>query len=187
MDAVVRTGGKQYRVHEGSVLNVATMDAEPGSRVELRDVLLVTDGPNVTVGAPNVPDAVVVAEVVEHGKGKKVISFKFKAKTRYRRKRGHRQGYTTLSVSEIRIGGATTTAAPRRRTRAAPAPAEEEPAAEAPTAEVSETPTAEAPKPAPRRRTRAAPKPKTDAPATEGDAPAPRPRRRRSTTEGESS
>jgi large subunit ribosomal protein L21 len=181
LDAVVRTGGKQYRVHEGSVLNVATIDAEPGSQIELSDILLVTDGPNITIGDPNVEGAIVVADVVEHGKGKKVVNFKYKAKVRYRRKRGHRQPFTTLSVREIRIGGvsSSTTAAPRRRTRAAPAvdePAAEAP--EAPVAEVTETPSAEAP----RRRSRASPK--TDAPATEtpGDAPAPRPRRRRTTS-----
>ena len=106
MDAVVRTGGKQYRVHEGSVLDVATMDVEPGSQVELRDVLMVLDGGKVTVGSPNVADAVVVADVVEHGRGKKVVSFKYKAKTRYRRKKGHRQGYTKLEVTQIRIGDA---------------------------------------------------------------------------------
>ncbi len=120
MDAVVRTGGKQYRVHEGSVLNVATIDAEPGSRVELRDVLLVTDGPDVTVGNPTVDGAIVVAEVVEHGKGKKVINFKYKAKVRYRRKRGHRQAYTTLAVREIRVGGKSATAPSRRRTSRCP-------------------------------------------------------------------
>jgi large subunit ribosomal protein L21 len=179
LDAVVRAGGKQYRVHAGSVLNVATMDAEPGSRIELRDVLLVSDGPNVTIGSPNVPNAVVVAEVVEHGKGKKVINFKYKAKVRYRRKRGHRQGYTTLSVSEIRLDGASS-AAPARRT--APVAAEDVPT-EAPVAEVTETPTAEAA--APRGETHAAAP--NDNPATKGETPAPRPRRRRTTTEGESS
>jgi large subunit ribosomal protein L21 len=184
LDAVVRIGGKQYRMHEGTVLNVATIDAEPGSKVELNDVLLVSDNGNVTVGEPTVDGAVVVAEVVEHGKAKKVTNFKYKAKVRYRRKRGHRQPYTTLSVQEIRIGGASSAGtATRRRTRTAPAA--EEPAAEAPevpTAEAPATPVAEeAPKPAPRRRTRAAPK-TDDAPATEGDAPAPRPRRRRSTS-----
>ncbi len=192
MDAVVRTGGKQYRVHEGSVLNVATLDVEPGSQVELSDVLLVSDNGSVTVGEPTVDGAVVVADVVEHGKAKKVISFKYKAKVRYRRKRGHRQPFTTLEVREIRIGGASrATATPRRRTRAAPATEEPVPEViEEPTAEASEAPTAEAPAsegPAktPRRRTRAAPK--TDAPATEGETPAPRPRRRRtSTSENES-
>ena len=105
IDAVIRTGGKQYRVHEGSVLNVATMDAEPGSRVELRDVLLVTHEGAATVGTPTIDGAVVVAEVVEHGRGPKVINCKYKAKVRYRRKRGHRQGYTTLSVREITANG----------------------------------------------------------------------------------
>ena len=188
MDAVVRIGGKQYRMHEGTVLNVATIDAEPGSQVELNDVLLVSDNGTVTVGAPNVEGAIVVADVLEHGKGKKVVNFKYKAKVRYRRKRGHRQPFTTLSVREIRIGGvsSSTTAAPRRRTRAAPAA--DEPAAEAPDAPVAEvtgTPTAEAPAAAPRRRTRAAPKTGAAAPetpATEGDTPAPRPRRRRATS-----
>jgi len=186
LDAVVRIGGKQYRMHEGTVLNVATIDAEPGSQIELNDVLLVSDNGTVTVGAPNVEGAIVVADVVEHGKGKKVVNFKYKAKVRYRRKRGHRQPFTTLSVREIRIGGvsSSTTAAPRRRTR----PAADEPAAEASetlVAEVTEAPTAEAPAATPRRRTRAAPKtdaPATDTPATESDAPAPRPRRRRTTS-----
>ena len=185
MDAVVRIGGKQYRMHEGTVLNVATIDAAPGSQVELNDVLLISDNGNVTVGEPNVEGAVVVAEVVEHGKGEKVVNFKYKAKVRYRRKRGHRQPYTKLSISEIRIGGASgTVAAPRRRTRATPA--EDELAAEAPdatTAEVTETPAAEAPAPTRRRRAPAAPA--EDAPATEGETPAPR-RRRRTTSESES-
>jgi large subunit ribosomal protein L21 len=194
LDAVVRTGGKQYRVHAGSVLNVATMDAEPGSKVELRDVLLVSDGPNVTIGSPTVDDAVVVAEVIEHGKGKKVVNFKYKAKVRYRRKIGHRQGYTMLSVSEIRHGASVTTA-PVRRTSVAEPDDEtpvETPVAEALTAEAPEAPASEAPKPAPRRRTRAAPK-ADETPVSEGETPlaeekpAPRPRRRRTTTEGESS
>lgn len=110
IDAVVLAGGKQYRVHEGSVLNVASLDAEAGSRVELRDVLLVNHEGNVTVGTPTVDGAVVVAEVVEHGRGKKVVSFKYKAKVRYRRKRGHRQGYTQLSIREITANGVTVTA-----------------------------------------------------------------------------
>jgi large subunit ribosomal protein L21 len=166
LDAVVRTGGKQYRVHEGSVLDVATMDVEPGSEVELREVLLVSDGGTITIGSPHVADAVVVADVVEHGRGKKVISFKYKAKTRYRRKKGHRQGYTKLEVTQIRIGDAT--APPRRRAAAvkeeAPSESEAPPAAEA-----------EAKAPAPRRRTRAT---ATDAPSAAPKAPA---RRRRST------
>jgi large subunit ribosomal protein L21 len=137
------------------------MDATPGDRVELRDVLLLADGDKVTVGAPLVADAVVVAEVVEHGKGPKVVNFKFKAKVRYRRKRGHRQGYTKLAVREIRLGGASSEAAataPRRRGRAQAA-AEPETADIVQPEEVAssgEAAAVEATPPAPRRRRRAA-------------------------------
>jgi large subunit ribosomal protein L21 len=180
IDAVIRTGGKQYRVHEGSVLRVATMAAEPGSRVELRDVLLVSNDGNVTVGTPVVDGAVVVAEVVEHGRGKKVVNFKYKAKVRYRRKQGHRQGFTTLSVREITANGVTVTA-PERPERPEPEPAapamdmSARPAgfagrveAEAP----AEEPLAQAPAEEPVAGTEA------EAPAAE-EAPAPRTRRRR--------
>jgi large subunit ribosomal protein L21 len=124
-------------VHEGAIFDVATMAAEPGSRVELRDVLLVTNGDKVTVGSPLVPDALVVAEVIEHGKGRKVINFKYKAKVRYRRKRGHRQGFTRLAVQEIHLGKEVAKAPERNRSRAEAAPVEDEPepiAAEAPEA-----------------------------------------------------
>ncbi len=167
INAVIRTGGKQYRVHPGTVLEVATMDAEPGSRVELRDVLLVSDGDNVTVGSPNVAQALVVAEVIEHGKGKKVVNFKFKAKTRYRRKRGHRQGFTRLSIQEISLGDKTETAPVTRRAAGAPttgfagrnepdlAPAA--PLTEAPVAEAEDvTEAAPAEQAAPRTRRRRA-------------------------------
>jgi large subunit ribosomal protein L21 len=139
-------------VHEGSVLNVATLDAEPGSQVELRDVLLMADGNNVTLGDPLIADAVVIAEVIQHGKGRKVVNFKYKAKVRYRRKRGHRQAFTRLSVKSISIGApaaAATTSTRRRRAEPAAATAEA-PVAEAP---AEEAPQAEAA--APRRRRRA--------------------------------
>ncbi len=152
-------------MHPGTVLEVATMDAEPGSRVELRDVLLVSDGDSVTVGSPNVAEALVVAEVIEHGKGKKVVNFKFKAKTRYRRKRGHRQGFTRISIQEISLAGKTETAPVKRRAAGAPttgfagrnepdlAPAE--PMAEAPVAEAEPVTAAEeAPAEQPATRTR---------------------------------
>lgn len=106
-------------MHEGFVFNVPTIDAEPGSSIELRDVLLVSDGGNVTVGSPSVEGAVVVAEVVEHGKDRKVINFKYKAKVRYRRKRGHRQGFTKLSVTSISVGGAAPARTTSRRRKAA--------------------------------------------------------------------
>lgn len=179
MDAVVRTGGKQYRVHEGSVLNVANLDAEPGSQVELRDVLLVSDGDSVTVGSPNVPDAMVVAEVVEHGRDAKVINFRYKAKTRFRRKHGHRQGYTTLSIREIRFGETSSTSrtAPRRRARTEEPPSAEEPAAET---------TAEAPATT-RRRSRSRSGGETPASESASEGQTTRRRRTRQQSEEESS
>jgi large subunit ribosomal protein L21 len=147
IDAVIQTGGKQYRVHEGSVLNVPTLDAEPGSRVELSNVLLVSNDGSVTVGTPIIDGAVVVAEVVEHGRGKKVINFKYKAKVRYRRKRGHRQGFTTLSIREITANGVTVKAPepetpppPPERPAGFAGRVETEPAAAPMRAESEETP-----------------------------------------------
>jgi len=143
-------------VHAGSVINVARLDVEPGARLELRDILLVSDGDKVVIGTPNVPDALVVAEVLGNGRGKKVISFKYKAKTRYRRKRGHRQDYTKLAVREILTGAeaqaAPAAAAPRRRARAEKAPE----AAAATSDEVAEAVQAEEAPAPPRRRRRAA-------------------------------
>jgi large subunit ribosomal protein L21 len=92
-------------VRAGSLLQVPTLAVGAGERVELRDVLLLSDGGNITVGSPTVANALVVAEVVEHGKARKVTNFKFKAKVRYRRKRGHRQPYTALRVREIQVDG----------------------------------------------------------------------------------
>lgn len=169
MDAVVRTGGKQYRVRAGSVLSVATLDAQPGSTVELRDVLLVNDGDSVTVGSPTVPDAVVVAQVLEHGKGRKVVNFKYKAKVRYRRKRGHRQGYTRLEVSEIRLGEKRAES-PRRRAAepeaaAASGATASRRRARPPEGFAGRAEEAPAPSPAPRRRRRSETEPEGE---TEG-------------------
>ena len=104
MYAVVRTGGKQYRVESGAVFEVERLTAEVGSSVELVDVLMIEDGGSLTVGSPAVAGAKVVAEVVEQGRGAKVIVFKYKAKVRYSRRNGHRQAYTRLRVKEILTG-----------------------------------------------------------------------------------
>ncbi|MHB8575128.1 MAG: 50S ribosomal protein L21 [Dehalococcoidia bacterium] len=101
MYAVIRTGGKQYTVRQGDTLNVETLSGEPGERVELVDVLMLGEGADVTVGQPLVEGAKVLCDVVEHGKAKKIIVFKYKSKTRYRRKIGHRQRFTRLMVKEI--------------------------------------------------------------------------------------
>jgi large subunit ribosomal protein L21 len=101
MYAVIRTGGKQYTVRAGETLDVERLDGEAGDSVELTDVLLVSDGDAVTVGEPTISGAKVVADIVEHGKGKKVVVFKYKPKIRYRKRTGHRQQFTRLSVKEI--------------------------------------------------------------------------------------
>jgi large subunit ribosomal protein L21 len=99
MFAIVKTGGKQYRVEPGLRLRVERLDLEPGSQVELPVLLL--GGEKTVVGAPVVEGAKVVAEVLGHGKGKKITISKFKAKVQYRRKRGHRQPYTEILIKEI--------------------------------------------------------------------------------------
>jgi len=99
MFAVIKTGGKQYRVSQGDELNVELLGAEPGDVVEL-PVLLV-GGDDVKVGTPFVEGATVKAEVVENGRHRKVRVYKFKAKSRYRRHNGHRQPYTRVRITEI--------------------------------------------------------------------------------------
>ena len=101
--AVVETGGKQYKVSPGQTIEVEKLTAS-GDTVELDRVYLVADGDKVTVGNPTVPGAKVIANVVENGKGDKVIVYKFKAKVRFRRKKGHRQPYTKLAIKEIVVG-----------------------------------------------------------------------------------
>src|SRR5947209_547434 len=101
MYAVVRAGGKQYSVREGQLLDVERINGAEGDRVELTDVLLLSDGETLTVGTPTIPGARVVAEVLGQARAKKVIVFKYKRKTRYKRKLGHRQPFTQLAVREI--------------------------------------------------------------------------------------
>lgn len=106
MFAVVKTGGKQYRVAKDDVIKVERLPAEPGSTVTLDHVLAVQDGEAVKVGAPFVEGASVAAEVVEQGRADKIIVFKKKRRKNYRRKRGHRQHETVLRVTEILLDGA---------------------------------------------------------------------------------
>lgn len=102
MYAVLKTGGKQYRVQEGDVIYVEKLDAEVDSTVELTEVLVVSKGEGeLVVGKPVVEGAKVVAKVAAQGKSKKVIVFKYKRKKDYRRKAGHRQPYTKLTIEKI--------------------------------------------------------------------------------------
>ncbi len=101
MYAVVRDRGAQYRVEQGQTLDVALMEAEPGTEIVLNEVLLVGDTDDVKIGAPLVANARVVAEVVGEARGEKIIVFKYKRKKRYRRRTGHRQDYTRIAIKTI--------------------------------------------------------------------------------------
>ena len=101
MYAVIETGGKQFRVEEGNVLYVEKLDANVGDSVTIDKVFLVEKDGVVKVGAPVVDGAKTVLKVVEHGKGEKIIVFKFKSKKNYRKKQGHRQPYTKVVVEAI--------------------------------------------------------------------------------------
>ncbi len=102
MYAIVETGGKQYRVVEGSTLVVEKLAFNQGEQVVLDQVLAVSKDGELTVGSPFVEGATVEAKVMENGKSDKVIVFKFKAKKDYRRKQGHRQPYTKLKIENIK-------------------------------------------------------------------------------------
>ena len=100
MYAIIATGGKQYKVAEGDVLDVEKLDAQPGDKVEL-PVLLLTDGKQTIVDAASLQDKKVTAEVVEQFKGEKVLVFKFKKRKRYHRANGHRQNLTKIQIVEL--------------------------------------------------------------------------------------
>jgi len=101
MYAVIKTGGKQYRVTAGEALRVEKLDAQAGAEVILREVLLVGQGDDVKVGAPLVPGAAVTATVLSQGKGDKVRIFKMRRRKHYRKSQGHRQLYTEIRIDSI--------------------------------------------------------------------------------------
>ena len=103
MNAIIVTGGKQYKVAEGDTLFIEKLPVEAGEAVTFDKVLAVIDGENVTVGTPVVEGAKVDASVVKNGKGKKIIVFKYKPKKGYRRKQGHRQPYTKVTIGKISV------------------------------------------------------------------------------------
>jgi len=101
MFAVIKTGGKQYRVSQGDKLRVETLDADEGDAINLDQVMMVGEGDKVTVGAPLISGASVNAKVLGHGRGKKVDIVKFRRRKHYRRQMGHRQNYTELEITGI--------------------------------------------------------------------------------------
>ena len=128
MYAVVKTGGKQYRVAKDDTILVEKLDAEEGQKVTLSDVMLLGEGDNVTVGTPVVANASVEAQVVSQTRGPKIIIFRRKRRKNHRRTQGHRQDLTLLKITDINTS-AKKAAAPAKKA-AAPKPAEAEPAAE---------------------------------------------------------
>ena len=101
--AIVRTGGKQYRVRPGDTVSVEKLGGEVGDFVNFDEVLMTSVDDKVTVGSPLVDNATVRVEITEQGRGKKVIAFRYKNKTRQRTKRGHRQSFTDVLVQDISI------------------------------------------------------------------------------------
>ncbi len=104
MYAVIATGGKQYKVTEGDVLRIEKIAGEVGDAVTLDKVLMVTNGEQVDVGRPVIEDAAVNARIVEQGKAKKILVFKYKRRKGYRRKQGHRQPFTAIRIDNIVTG-----------------------------------------------------------------------------------
>jgi len=101
MYAVIKTGGKQYRVEEGQTLRVEKLDADAGSAIDLDKVLMVANGDDVKIGTPLVENGKVSAEVVEHGRGDKIRIIKFRRRKHHRKQMGHRQSYTAIKITGI--------------------------------------------------------------------------------------
>jgi large subunit ribosomal protein L21 len=126
MFAVIRTGGKQYRVAAEDVIKVDKVKGDPGEIVQFGEVLVV-GGDDVTLGVPTIAGASVAAEVLEQGRGAKVIAFKKRRRKNSRRKRGHRQEFTLLRVTEILTDGAKPTVTARPKPEPKPKPVVTEP------------------------------------------------------------
>lgn len=109
MYSIVETGGFQYKVELGMLLKVPSVDAEVGSDLEMKTVLLVANGDDIKIGTPVLEDAVVKAEVLRHDRHDKVVVYKKKRRTRYQRSGNHRQGYTEVLIKEITSGSESIT------------------------------------------------------------------------------
>jgi large subunit ribosomal protein L21 len=103
MYAIIKTGGKQYRVNEGDVISVEKLDVASGEKVVFDEILVVSNNGELQIGAPNVTGAKVEGTVIQQGKEKKVIVFKYKPKKDYRKKQGHRQPFTRVKIEKISL------------------------------------------------------------------------------------
>jgi large subunit ribosomal protein L21 len=102
--AIIKTGGKQFRVEPGRTYRIPSLPGDAGSDIEFNEVLLGSDGDNVRTGVPALSGAKVTGEIVKHGRGEKIIVFKHKRRKNYARKRGHRQGFTEVRINDISLG-----------------------------------------------------------------------------------
>jgi large subunit ribosomal protein L21 len=102
--AIIRTGGKQFRVEPGQTIRIPSLVGEAGGSVEFNDVLLGSDGNNVRTGVPTLSGARVTGQIVKHGRGEKIVVFKFKRRKNYAKKQGHRQGFTEVKINDITLG-----------------------------------------------------------------------------------
>ena len=102
--AIFRAAGQQFRAAKGETVRVPKLDGEPGSKVTFEEVLLSSDGKKVKAGQPTVKGARVVGQIVRHGRENKLFVFRFKRRKNYRRKTGHRQDYTEIKVTDLKLG-----------------------------------------------------------------------------------
>ena len=139
MYAVIKTGGKQYKVAAGDYLKAEKLDGDVGSKVVIDKILMLADGDDVTIGSPLVDGAKVNATVLSHGKGDKVMIFKFSRRKHYRKTQGHRQSYTEIQIDDINGKGAAKKAAakPAAAKKEAAEKSAAKPAAEKPAAKKS--------------------------------------------------
>ena len=103
MNAVVKTGGKEYRIAKGDLIRVEKMEGKVGDQVTMKDILMISDEDKVQVGNPFLTNAVITGEIVQQVRGKKVLTYKMKRRKNYRRTKGHRQTYTYVRVNEISL------------------------------------------------------------------------------------
>jgi large subunit ribosomal protein L21 len=102
--AIIRTGGKQYRAESGKTIRIPSLPGEAGSKVTFSDVILGSDGEKTLVVVPTLKGASVAAEIVKHGRDKKIVVFKMKRRKNYAKKQGHRQGFTEVRIGDITLG-----------------------------------------------------------------------------------
>lgn len=160
MFAIIKTGGKQYKVEKGTKLDIERIEKKEGESFNLNQVLLISDKTATKIGTPFVEGAYVIAKIIAHKRGEKVKIFKMKAKKRYRRTKGHRQELTTIEITDIKASGGT--AVPKtekvEKTPKAETPAKVEKAPKAEKPKTEKAPKTEKPKKVKKTTPKAAPK-----------------------------